>query len=408
MAGQPERVEVLVHAAAAADGSADYAVYHGLARAFLAFQPATRVRLLEPPGAEPELVLGLNSQDLSFQGACGNGSSPRLPRAGRDAPSAAPAASPAASPPFCPPPSQIGDSYPLPDAAVMRATPTRLMERFLGEARTWPHASDSPPTSPSPGCGRGEDQCAVEDGPSALPLPRPGSLRSSLAPAAGVVPVTPFARQDRTGPAPDEEARVLDTTHVPSSMPSPWPLPRAGSEPLRPGKPRAGGGGSVGLGRSVGDAGPLRSSGLGLAAGVLEIRPPSPPVGVACMEPSDLVPARLAELARQLGSRYRATEARPLAPFERGYWLLDCSRWRRDARDKAWSFLANYLGEGFAGWGVWCRRGAAHDWIRLYCWGHVAKHTFLLLYLASDRRVKATGARWFGADGEPVVEVAPR
>jgi hypothetical protein len=56
---------------------------------------------------------------------------------------------------------------------------------------------------------------------------------------------------------------------------------------------------------------------------------------------------------------------------------------------------------------VWCRRSEDWSQIRLYGWAHVAKHTYLLLYLASGRVVKMTGARWVDAEGEVIIAVAP-
>lgn len=60
-----------------------------------------------------------------------------------------------------------------------------------------------------------------------------------------------------------------------------------------------------------------------------------------------------------------------------------------------------------ASWGVWCRRSPAHDSLRLYCWGHLVKHTYLLIYLASERALKYTGAAWKDAEGEVVLQILP-
>jgi hypothetical protein len=43
--------------------------------------------------------------------------------------------------------------------------------------------------------------------------------------------------------------------------------------------------------------------------------------------------------------------------------------------------------------------------MRFYCWGHVAKHIYLLMYLASGRQIKAKGARWFDAEGEAILDM---
>ncbi|UKZ73186.1 hypothetical protein TrVFT333_000827 [Trichoderma virens FT-333] len=125
------------------------------------------------------------------------------------------------------------------------------------------------------------------------------------------------------------------------------------------------------------------------------------------IEPEDLISDKLAKLAKDLSSRYRPIAKRPTEPLERGYWLLNCTGWSQDTRLEAWVFLANYLRSGLAGWGVWCRRDESHNWIRLYCWAHVAKHMYLLLYLASGRHLKTTGAQWIDGDGEVVLEVSP-
>jgi hypothetical protein len=120
-----------------------------------------------------------------------------------------------------------------------------------------------------------------------------------------------------------------------------------------------------------------------------------------------LISEKLAKLARDLSSRYRPTTKRDIEAFERGYWLINCNGWDPTVRFDTWVFLANYLKSGLAGWGTWCRRDKTHDWIRLYCWGHVVKHTYLLLYLASGRQIKTSGAKWYGADGEVALEIPP-
>jgi hypothetical protein len=141
----------------------------------------------------------------------------------------------------------------------------------------------------------------------------------------------------------------------------------------------------------------------------LEIRSPTPPIGIDTIEPASLVSDKLAKLAADLSSRYRPETSRPIEPLERGYWLLDCTAWTAETRAETWAFLTSYLRSGLAGWGVWCRRDHApdHAWVRLYCWGHIAKHTYLLLYLASGRHLKLTGAEWRDADGEVVLKVPP-
>jgi hypothetical protein len=141
----------------------------------------------------------------------------------------------------------------------------------------------------------------------------------------------------------------------------------------------------------------------------LEIMPPSPPSGIYTIHPDDLIPSQLSKLAADLSSRYRpSAPTRDLESLERGYWLIDCDSWPVTTRDSTWAFLTRYVRSGLAGWGVWCRREETpHRFVKAYCWGHVVKHTYLLLYLASERRLKGTGGVWIDADGEVVIRVPP-
>ncbi|KJZ76625.1 hypothetical protein HIM_03961 [Hirsutella minnesotensis 3608] len=450
----PPDVEILVHVAAPSRADDD-AAYRALAQAYLDFAPASVTTLqdghdtdawrhdpiLEAPVAASasqalEHVFGAQSQELSFRSALDNRASPRL----------LPSANPAT--PFCamsesalsdstssfvPPASQISDSYPLPDVGIFDVTPTKVLQRYLSASCTFPPGTptsyaSSPRPRPEPATGAESD---IVDVPSSLPVPgrdqeEPASSPQERHPRDDVIPVTPIfpppqKRKHHLAPE-DVEQSMLDITHVSSSFigrPSTSTPSRAESEPPLPKRAKSAGAGRDAriLERSASDAGALllppssSSNPLGISDHVvdsLEIRPPSPPAGSAHVDPSSLVSDKLAKLARDLSSRYNPDARRALDPLERGYWLLDCSRWPPQTRRDTWVFLTNYLRSGLAGWGVWCRRGAApgYAWIRLYGWACVAKHTYLLLYLASGREVRAGVARWYDAEGQVAVEVA--
>jgi hypothetical protein len=140
---------------------------------------------------------------------------------------------------------------------------------------------------------------------------------------------------------------------------------------------------------------------------VLEIRAATPEANTAAIDPADLVSEKLAKLAFDLSSRYRPLCKREIQPFERGYWRIPCAGWPADVRRDLWLFLTNYIQSGLAGWAVWCRRDEDHGQVRLYCWAHVAKHMYLLLYIGSGRLLKGTPAKWVDAEGEVVIEVTP-
>lgn len=47
--------------------------------------------------------------------------------------------------------------------------------------------------------------------------------------------------------------------------------------------------------------------------------------------------------------------------------------------------------------------GEEEEVAKIYCWGEVVGEVWLLLFLASDRRVIGAGAKWVDAGGEAVV-----
>ena len=132
---------------------------------------------------------------------------------------------------------------------------------------------------------------------------------------------------------------------------------------------------------------------------------------------------QLANLAAEIGyARFRPVlQSREIRKHERGYWGIDVhdgeGGWDDRAREKTWEFLREYIGRGKAGWGVWCVRdgeggedgrkplkaGSEGEQWRIYCWGEIVSEVYLLLYLASSRRVRSAGACWFDGGGECVV-----
>jgi hypothetical protein len=147
-----------------------------------------------------------------------------------------------------------------------------------------------------------------------------------------------------------------------------------------------------------------------------------------------LNPARIYKPVRQV---------RALDVLERGYWAVQITirsdppadtgtgtgaigargtrtHWNKELFARFWGFLSVFIGrEGRAGWGVWCflerdedhglefRSGLEEDVVRLkvYAWGEIAMHIYLLLFLASERRIKGMGARWYDSREEVVIEM---
>ncbi|KAK0815507.1 hypothetical protein LTR75_003795 [Friedmanniomyces endolithicus] len=110
--------------------------------------------------------------------------------------------------------------------------------------------------------------------------------------------------------------------------------------------------------------------------------------------------------------------SRTVRPLERGYWSVNTTTWTHEVQHKFWSFLDNQVGSGDAGWGVWCLRepdqsgssllGKRQDGlglVKVFCWGEIAKHIYLMLYVASNSRVRKIGLQWVHAEEQVVVQM---
>ncbi|GKT54995.1 hypothetical protein ColTof4_08144 [Colletotrichum tofieldiae] len=409
-----------------------------------ATQPATSspVRPLPPPPTTFGSFVSFRSQELSFRSVLDNRNSPGLarPLIPRDIilssqPEAGPQRTQGS---WQAPPSTIGDSQPLNTISLAEfSSPSRLFEHLACQFDSQPAGvsqqhSGNPrypalpvdstlvPTSEEDE-GEDDDQVVLVTSSN---LPTAGS-EATPGPASSVEHVvlrTPFPAFKRPLlPSSPFEQVIQDTPCQPSKKrPLPSSPTRAGSEPPLSSK-RHRRSAPISESRSVitrssSDAGvvpsdlyrPIRPPNERHLNYLerLEIHPVGPPVGTTDLTPDDLLTPKLRELARQLNisKRYAPVEQkRELRPFERGYWQLDWTSWRPTLRERAWHFLTDYILEGFAGWGVWCKR--AEDWTRLrvYCWGHIAGHVYLALYLASERALKKDAARWVDGAGEVVV-----
>lgn len=135
----------------------------------------------------------------------------------------------------------------------------------------------------------------------------------------------------------------------------------------------------------------------------------------------------LRDLHDSLASKFSPTMAlRPISTHERGHWLIDCVSWRPTKKLTFWHHLECWIGNGSAGWGVWCTRGSdeylvpsnslarpsnAADargqfrFVRVYCWGETVSHIYVLLYTASEGSVRKLGLQWIDSKGDVVVRM---
>ncbi|KAI0400296.1 hypothetical protein F4802DRAFT_499421 [Xylaria palmicola] len=378
------------------------------------------------------------SIQASFRSVVDNANSPRVPV--HEIPSHSlhqeiPTSSPGS---WETPPSIVQDSHPMHHANFTSLTsPTRVLENYLQHF-------ESPSDSYKEG-SQADRTTTPYKHDSQLHGHRV-TARNPVACAQQLIPCTPQVRQiteqsfdksddteyqNSSDPQEQPEAEVIDdtsddniieeTTFLSSSQPS--VIGRADSEPppqLRQlshvTSPHA-------LARAASDIGPrsvadhrapvtiqfLGSHGFTYES--LEIHAPEPPISDPHIEPEHLITPALRNLGRDVGlpSRFRPEEqTREPRPFERGYWLLDCSSWEPRLKRDAWAFLANYIGTGTAGWGVWCKRDPDFGELRVYCWGSVVAHIYYVLWLSSQRKIVFTGSSWMDAGGARVITMGPR
>ncbi|KAI8965986.1 hypothetical protein F5Y11DRAFT_235801 [Daldinia sp. FL1419] len=460
---QQANVEILIHIGAPSR-AVDDAWYRSLATSYITFQSATNIDFLDPNcsivdvtdklGTQqapiPEFVTGTQSSEpfgtyrslqASFDSVLDNAGSPRVfaKRIVEDEPPSTNEETilPVAQSPWQTPSSEVQDSYVGNPIHISSFTsPTRILEHYLqrfdspsssqntvlqrggidylpssSQRSNPPRSQDNPIpliTSYTPSVIPCTPPCDPHPGPEGLSKNLPAELLS-----------TRYAQDDVSSDNIVEETILIRSSDVSSTNRAdsePPPAKRHQTDALEK-DTRA-------LSRAVSDMGPRVSSGQkssfltvtflrdhGYTYDSLELRAPGPPASVAQVDPQTFITPGLESLARDLDipRRYRPKESkRDLRPSERGYWLVDCSAWDPQLKHDAWAYLANYVGTGVAGWGVWCKRDREFQRLRVYCWGLVTAHIYLLLYLASQRRILYTGSSWIDGEGIPVVVMQTR
>nr|POF26305.1 hypothetical protein CFP56_22454 [Quercus suber] len=139
----------------------------------------------------------------------------------------------------------------------------------------------------------------------------------------------------------------------------------------------------------------------------LFIRPPEPLISIDEFT-THITPLldRLAGL--EVARAYKPVSvAREIQVWERGHWLIDASSLGTDLQLNLWQKLQEYIGVGSCGWGVWCTRDLSRlsptketllGTVRVFCWGEVVQHIYLLLYTVSMSKIRSLGLQWIDAE----------
>ncbi|KAG9661530.1 hypothetical protein KCU64_g2498, partial [Aureobasidium melanogenum] len=150
----------------------------------------------------------------------------------------------------------------------------------------------------------------------------------------------------------------------------------------------------------------------------IQIHPPTPPTGSDTFV-SHITPQLQSQFwhSAELQGKYKPLPHRDLEQSERGYWQIDTRSWSPKIQIKFWIFLQSNIGSGVGGWGVWCLRendteadeggdaDAELGTVKVFCWGEIVGHVWLLCYVASQARLKRVESQWIDADGEIVVRI---
>ncbi|KAJ5703147.1 hypothetical protein N7488_010695 [Penicillium malachiteum] len=201
----------------------------------------------------------------------------------------------------------------------------------------------------------------------------------------------------------------------------------------------------------------------------LEIHPPLPAISTASFTTHITPTLSMFTARLKPDRTYKPlTQTRPLHDLERGYWFIPLkiradmkqspdpnqqkseestknpanseinlarpphdpdSNWTLSFFQRFWSFLEDFVGkDGRAGWGVWCvlehasntssptvpvpessasapLDGSVQMQLKVYAWGEIAMHVYLLLFLASERQVRKMGLQWRDYDEKVVIQM---
>ncbi|TGO36074.1 hypothetical protein BHYA_0136g00170 [Botrytis hyacinthi] len=137
----------------------------------------------------------------------------------------------------------------------------------------------------------------------------------------------------------------------------------------------------------------------------------TPPTSVGEFKETDILTPSLKKIKANRGNfnglqkkHFNPTfQTRPCRPLERGYWLIHAEDLGDLLKKRLWSYLLRVIPKGDLGWGISAER--TNDWntVRVYCWGGVVKEIYLMLFCASENKLKYGDACWKDADGEIVI-----
>ncbi|WPH00045.1 Hypothetical protein R9X50_00286800 [Acrodontium crateriforme] len=143
----------------------------------------------------------------------------------------------------------------------------------------------------------------------------------------------------------------------------------------------------------------------------LQIRPPEPSVSLAPFTTYVTENLRFLVEESEIRDHYQPVSiSRDIRVSERGCWMMNLCSLPLQPQIGFWQCLQRMIGEeAIAGWGVWASRDSNDDSsigvVKVYCWGEIVKHVYLLLFVASLSKVRRLGLQWVDAEDQVVVQM---
>ncbi|KAH8674630.1 hypothetical protein BGZ60DRAFT_372511 [Tricladium varicosporioides] len=100
-------------------------------------------------------------------------------------------------------------------------------------------------------------------------------------------------------------------------------------------------------------------------------------------------------------------QTRELEEMERGHWLLKCDSWSQELRRRCWNCIGNFLIQERAGWTVGLTRNDDFGLMKVFCWSNTVPYVYLLIYIASEGKVKKIGATWMDGGSNVIITMPP-